>query len=92
MKPRDPRRALVLKLRRMVKVSTRHDVRQVGPLTEELICRECGHVERQDWPEGSNPNIVKRFIAYRGQPSGILGVCQTCSKRAAEERYPLPKN
>jgi hypothetical protein len=92
VKRRDPKRTLILRLRRTVKVSTRHDVEQVGPLTEKLTCRECGHSEEQTFPKGMDPVLAARLIRYRGHAGGVRGVCLKCSKRAAEKRYPLPED
>ncbi len=91
-KRRDPRRAGILRLRRTVKVSTRHDVVQVGPLQEKVTCRECGYSEIHSFPEGTSPIIAAKLMRYRGSASGVLGVCPQCSKRLAKQRYPLPED
>lgn len=48
MKPRDPRRALILKLRRRVRVTRRFDIAPdpKDPLGEIQVCLACKHVER----------------------------------------------
>jgi hypothetical protein len=89
---RDPRRTLILKLRRTVKVSTRHSIEQLGPLSEKQTCKECGHEEIYEYPNGSSEVIVAKLIRYRGHSGGVTGVCKKCSKRAAKERYPLPED
>lgn len=89
MKPRDPRRTLILRLRRNVRVSSKFDVRQVGELDEEQKCRECGYTTVMH--HDTTPTMAKKLIAYRSRGS-ILGVCPGCSRRAARERYPLPED
>ena len=90
MKPRDPKRALVLKLRRTVKVSRRFDVAPDpnDPLVEVQTCRTCGAVERIR--HETTPQMAQKMIRYRAHGGGVSGWCQACSKRAAIERYPLP--
>ena len=73
----------------MVKVSTRHTVEQSGPLSEKLTCTRCGHAEEHVFPKGSSTVIVAKLIRYRAHGGGVHGVCPKCSKKAAEERYPL---
>ena len=85
---RDPKRALILKLRRTVKVMTRFDVRPgVVDLCEEQTCCECGYTEQIFL--NTTPEMAKKMIAYRAK-GGITGVCPRCSKKSAEERYPFP--
>ena len=91
-KPRNPKRTLVLRLRRLVKVSHRFDVRQVGPLREEQTCRTCGHKEFHEYPVGSSTVVVAKLIRYRSANGGVSGVCPSCSKSLAKERYPLPED
>jgi len=85
---KDPRRTLILRLRRNVKVSQRFDVSPDpnDPLVEIQTCRECGF--KETYRHSSTPEAAKKMIAYRSR-GGVTGVCKRCSKKAAEERYPL---
>ena len=83
------KRALILKLRRTVKVQRRFNVKDLGDGREEQTCRECGYVEVYTH-EGVNPILAKKLIAYRADGSGVSGTCPKCSKERARERYPLP--
>jgi len=76
----------------MVKVTTRHSIEQVGPLSEKQTCKECGYEEVYEFPQGSSEVIVAKLIRYRAHDSGVSGVCKRCSKRRAIERYPLPED
>jgi len=89
MKPRDPRRTLVLKLRRTVKVTRRFDIAPDpnDPLVEIQTCKTCGGVERIR--HETTPQMAQKMIRYRAHGGGVLGVCPRCSKHEAEERYPL---
>lgn len=89
-KPRDPKRVLILRLRRAVRVYRRFDVRQVGELLEEQTCRTCGYKETIE--HKTLPAMAKKLIAYRAHGGGVSGVCPACSKQAAKERYPLPED
>ena len=87
---RDPKRTLILRLRRMVKVTRRFSVRPdpEDPYGEITTCKECGHEERVHI--NTTPAMMAKLIKYRNHGDGVSGVCPACSKRAAEERYPLP--
>lgn len=91
-RPRDPRRALILKLRRTVKVARRFDVAAdaADPLVEVQTCRTCGSVERIR--HETSPQMAQKMIRYRAHGGGVSGVCPACSKAAAKERYPLPED
>jgi hypothetical protein len=84
----DPRRALVLKLRRRVKVYSHFDVAPdpSDPLVELQTCRACGAVER--FKHETTPGMAKKLIQYRAD-GGVTGSCPTCSRRHAAEKYPL---
>lgn len=83
---RDPKRTLIMRLRRRVRVDRKFDVEQIGPTTERQTCRECGHAENLE--HLTTPEVAMKMIAYRSK-GFVIGVCKTCSKAAAEERYPL---
>ena len=80
---RDPRRTLLLRLRRSVRVSSTFDVRQTGTV-EEQVCRTCGYVDRVD----HGVSVPVQLTAYRAL-GGVWGVCPGCSKIEADRRYPL---
>lgn len=88
----DNKRKLIMRLRRQVRRQTHFDVADAGEGRERQTCRECGksvvidHAKR-----GIAPQLIPKLIAYRSR-GGVLGVCPTCSKRRAIERYPLPED
>lgn len=85
-----PRQLLVGRLRRRVKVQRTFDVVALAGNRERHTCRECRtSTVAQIAPEGADPRVIARLSAYRRQ-GGVLGVCKTCSRRLAAERYPLP--
>jgi hypothetical protein len=87
-----PRARLVRRLRQRVRVQRSFDVEPLGDGRERHTCRECRTVEVvRVLPEGTDPRIGVKLGRYRAAGS-ILGVCKTCSKRRAEERYPLPED
>ena len=88
---RDPRRTLLLKLRRTVRVSRRFDVAAdpSDPCVELQTCRECGHVER--YRHETTPAMAQKQIRYRAD-GGVTGICPACSRREAARRYPLPED
>jgi hypothetical protein len=89
----DNKRKLILRLRRRVRVSCRFDVTDAGEGRERQTCRECGKSVIVDHAKsGIAPQLISRLIAYRATGSGVTGVCPTCSKRRAIERYPLPED
>lgn len=90
----DPKRKLILGLRRKVKVQSRFDVVALGGGQEKQTCRTCGFEEivsiagkGQTLPDA----LAKRLTAYRAHSSGVSGTCPNCSKIEAERRYPLVK-
>lgn len=80
---RDPRRTLLLRLRRSIRVSSTFDVRHVGTV-EEQVCRTCGYVDRVD----HGTALPAKMASYRAG-LGVWGVCPGCSKIEADRRYPL---
>jgi ribosomal protein S27AE len=91
-KAQDNKRKLILRLRRQVKVSCHFDVTDAGEGRERQTCRECGKSVIVDHAKkGIAPQLLPRLIAYRST-GGVIGVCPTCSKRRAIERYPLPED
>jgi len=85
------KRQLTLRLRRRVKVSRRFDVLDLGDGCERQTCRECGvSIVVDHCKTGAAIETVTKLIVYR-TTGGVTGVCPTCSKRLAAERYPLPE-
>lgn len=81
---------LTLRLRRQVRVQRTFDVEPLDGNRERHTCRECRTSEIvQVAPAGADARVIARLSAYRSS-GGVLGVCKTCSRRRAEERYPLP--
>lgn len=86
----DARRTLTMRLRRRVRVQRSFDVEPLGDGRERHTCRECKTVEViRVLPEGTDRKFVERLGKYRASGS-VLGVCKTCSRQSAKERYPLP--
>lgn len=85
------KRKLILRLRRQVRVQRSFDVESLADGREKQTCRECKtSVIVRILPEGVPVKFLARRSKYRASGSGVLGVCKTCSRRRAAERYPLP--
>lgn len=82
------KRALVLKLRRDVKVHRRFSIEDMGDGREKQTCQTCGASIL--YRHSTYNNVVRRLIAYRAHGGGLHGVCPACSKVRALERYPMP--
>lgn len=89
---KDPKRHLLLQLRKRVKIYRPLDCRLVdarakgGPLYE-WTCKTCGHVW-QDQVEHMAPELAAKFERY--WQDGIKGSCPRCLKSERDKRYPLP--
>lgn len=82
--------------RRLIRVHRRLTVEPAGPGKERLSCKECGWSMVQniggmtdDAIARSNPQMMDRLVKYRGHAGGIAGICDGCTEREREARYPL---
>jgi len=91
----NPRYKTLQLLRKRISVATRLIVEPAGEGKERLTCRECGWSVVQNLGglsdeqlAGTNKALTERLIKYRGG-GGIWAVCEGCSKKERDERYPL---
>lgn len=89
--PEARKRRNVMRLRKLVKVHARFDVRDLGDGREEQKCRTCGAGTIYTYVGTYGP-VHKKLIAYRAHNNGVSGVCISCSIKLAKERYPLPED
>lgn len=82
------RRALLLALRRRVRVFSFFRCELTDDGKERQSCKTCGHVSIHELPSMSRERL-ERFVAYRNQPPGISGRCQGCERIERDRRYPL---
>lgn len=92
----NPRRRLLLQLRRRLRVQRRFRVQYNGGTVFQYTCTTCGTAEDQAMLDpagkplyGGDEKALARFAAYQDQGGGVSGVCDTCTRRARDERYPL---
>lgn len=90
------RRRALLNMRKTIRAHRHFDVELLPDGREKQTCRTCGKsVVHDPWkcPDGSTVSLAMRekLTKYRTSGSGVGGVCPTCTKRARDERYPLPK-
>lgn len=87
---RDPKRTLMLNLRRRVKVSTRqHAVaHDVEARTITYRCRECGTDETKSQPSEHATRL--HYHWHHEDRGGCVGSCARCLKSKRDRLYPLP--
>ena len=93
----DPRRTLILNLRKTVHVRRRFTSEHVAGATIRYTCRTCGAVTEEVLRGGKGPQArpvdeawAKKMVAYWNSSNGCTGECKACLKRARDTRYPLP--
>jgi hypothetical protein len=90
----DPRRSLLLALRRQVKSHRRFDVDYTeGADVYGSTCRTCGTrtVQPIMLPGGVRASVaaVSHLAKYWMRNGTISGECPTCTKTMRDEKYPL---
>lgn len=91
----NPRRSLLLKLRRAIKVMRRHTVKYLGDGVFEYTCKTCGHVSKgmQTTPDGKRADggdaRARKWVAYVMTGGGVSGTCKPCTKKVRDRRHPL---
>ncbi len=93
MLPVSGRRSLLLKLRRQLKVRSRFSVEYLEGDRCRYTCRTCGASFEQRMGNAKvslSVVLVKRLARYQNNGSGVQGVCEKCTQKARDERYPLP--
>jgi hypothetical protein len=92
----NPRRRLLLTLRRQLNPIRRFDVNYLNEGVVEFTCRECGAKKRRDYNTLKlKPYVSHSFLETKLLPlwkqCGSQGHCKRCTKKLRDERYPLPK-
>jgi len=92
MKKRDPRRRLLLQLRKTIHVSQRLKVEYLGEGCERLSCRECEFAFEQNVGgvvdlSSVDLKILERLGLYRAKGS-IQGECPACTAKERESALP----
>jgi len=71
-----------------VHVQRQFDVEPLGDGKERHTCRECRtRTIVRFAPEGTDATVLARLNDSRGH-DGVEGICKTCSRQLAAERYP----
>lgn len=83
---------LLRRLRKQIKVHRHFTVELLEDGREKQTCKTCGHSEVKDIYPNINKSFQEKLVKYRNSGAGIYGVCKACSKVAADERYPIPKD
>jgi hypothetical protein len=84
------RRRQLMLLRCRINPWRRFDVRSLGDGWWEYTCRTCGAVEKRQQRAHADVALTAKLERY-WQDRGVTGHCKRCTKRARDERHPLPK-
>lgn len=79
--------------RRLIRVRRRFSVEYLGGTQLKYTCRTCGHATVKDMNDGHasiSPLAVEKLAKYQDQGGGASGICDRCTKRARDEKFPLP--
>lgn len=89
-----PQRKLALNLRKGVHVIRRMRMEHLGGGVIRWTCLTCGWTTDKgaELPDGSTipAQLAEKLAKYQMTNSTAVGECERCTRKARDQRYPLP--